>query len=69
MTMQGVGAALAGAVAQFGSPAMAMAVMALASVLVTLWLASGLRPAPPTCPSGGCVPAPSGAGCPACRPA
>ncbi|TDD52981.1 MFS transporter [Nonomuraea terrae] len=44
MTMQGVGAALAGAVAQHTSPATAMAVMAAASAAVTLVLAPGLRP-------------------------
>lgn len=44
LTMQGVGAALAGAVAQFTSPATAMTVMAAASVAVTLALAPGLRP-------------------------
>lgn len=44
LTMQGVGAALAGAVAQYTSPATAMAVMAVASVAVTLALAPGLRP-------------------------
>lgn len=44
LTMQGVGAALAGAVAQFSSPRAAMVVMAVASVAVTLALAPGLRP-------------------------
>ncbi|ADI06686.1 hypothetical protein SBI_03565 [Streptomyces bingchenggensis BCW-1] len=44
LTMQGVGAALAGAVAQHTSPATAMAVMAAASLAVTLALAPGLRP-------------------------
>jgi predicted MFS family arabinose efflux permease len=44
LAMQGVGAALAGAVAQQASPATAMAVMAAASVTVTLILAPGLRP-------------------------
>ncbi|HEY3483003.1 MAG TPA: MFS transporter [Streptomyces sp.] len=44
LTMQGVGAALAGAVAQFSSPRTAMAVMAAVSVAVTLALAPGLRP-------------------------
>jgi predicted MFS family arabinose efflux permease len=43
LTMQGVGAALAGAVAQLTSPSTAMAVMAAASVAVTLGLAPGLR--------------------------
>ncbi|MER7788965.1 MFS transporter [Streptomyces sp. NPDC097640] len=44
LTMQGVGAALAGAVAQYTSPSTAMALMAAASVTVTLALAPGLRP-------------------------
>ncbi|MFE0148492.1 MFS transporter [Nonomuraea sp. NPDC059007] len=44
MTMQGVGAALAGAIAQYTSPAVAMSVMAAASVLATLCLVRGLRP-------------------------
>ncbi|MFI6394990.1 MFS transporter [Nonomuraea sp. NPDC050540] len=43
-TLQGAGAALAGAVAQHTSPALAMSVMAMASVLVTLCLVRGLRP-------------------------
>jgi membrane protein implicated in regulation of membrane protease activity len=43
LTMQGVGAALAGAVAQYVSPATAMAVMAAGSVAVTVLLAPGLR--------------------------
>ncbi|MEO3868742.1 hypothetical protein ABGB18_07925 [Nonomuraea sp. B12E4] len=51
MTMQGVGAALAGAVAQYTSPAMAMAVMAVASVAVTLGLAPGLREPVETVPA------------------
>lgn len=42
LTMQGVGAALAGAVAQLTSPSTAMAVMAVASVAVTLVLAPRL---------------------------
>ncbi|MFB4278255.1 MFS transporter [Nonomuraea sp. MTCD27] len=46
MAMQGVGAALAGAVAQWTSPATAMTVMAAASVAVTLSLSPGLRPRP-----------------------
>jgi hypothetical protein len=45
LAMQGVGAALAGAVAQHTSPATAMAVMAATSVTVTLALAPGLRQA------------------------
>ena len=44
LTMQGVGAALAGAVAGLTSPGAAMAVMAMISVTVTLILAHGLRP-------------------------
>jgi predicted MFS family arabinose efflux permease len=43
LAMQGVGAALAGFVAQQTSPATAMAVMAAVSVTVTLALAPGLR--------------------------
>lgn len=43
LAMQGVGAALAGAVAQHTSPATAMTVMAVASVVVTVALARGLR--------------------------
>jgi predicted MFS family arabinose efflux permease len=46
LAMQGVGAALAGAIAQHSSPATAMAVMAGASVTVTVILARGLRPGP-----------------------
>ncbi|WP_433473754.1 MFS transporter [Spirillospora sp. CA-142024] len=46
LTMQGVGAAVAGGVAQVTSPATAMALMAAASVTVTLALAPGLRPLP-----------------------
>ena len=46
LTMQGVGAATAGSVAQVTSPATAMAVMAAASVVVTLWLAPRLRRRP-----------------------
>ncbi|MGW2311859.1 MFS transporter [Actinomadura luteofluorescens] len=44
LTMQGVGAALAGGTAQVTSPGAAMAIMAVASVTVTLALAPGLRP-------------------------
>jgi predicted MFS family arabinose efflux permease len=44
LTMQGVGAAVAGAVAGLTSPGTAMAVMAVLSVAVTLILAPGLRP-------------------------
>ena len=43
LAMQGVGAAIAGGVAQYTSPAAAMTVMAMASVVVTVALASGLR--------------------------
>ena len=46
LAMQGVGAALAGAIAQQTSPATAMAVMAAASLAVTLALAPGLRNRP-----------------------
>lgn len=44
LALQGLGAALAGAVAQHTSPSTAMAVMAAVSVTVTLALAPGLRP-------------------------
>ncbi len=43
LAMQGIGAAIAGAIAQLTSPAMAMAVLSVASVSVTLSLAPGLR--------------------------
>jgi hypothetical protein len=43
LTMQGVGAALAGSVAQLTSPAQAMTLMALASLAVTLTLATAAR--------------------------
>ena len=46
LAMQGVGAALAGAIAQQTSPATAMAVMAAASLAVTVALAPGLRDRP-----------------------
>lgn len=46
LTMQGTGAALAGAVAQQTSPSTGMAVMAAASLAVTLVLAPRLRPDP-----------------------
>ncbi|MFF3466675.1 MFS transporter [Streptomyces sp. NPDC002619] len=47
LTMQGVSAALAGSVAQLTSPATAMTVMAVASLAVTLALATaGRRPTP-----------------------
>jgi predicted MFS family arabinose efflux permease len=45
MAMQGVGATLAGVIAQLSSPGTAMAVMAGASLTITLTLAPGLRPA------------------------
>ena len=45
LTMQGVGAVVAGVIAQWSSPAVAMTVMAVLSVVVTLFLAPGLRPA------------------------
>jgi predicted MFS family arabinose efflux permease len=50
LAMQGVGAALAGAVAEWTSPAIGITLMAAASVAVTLALARALRPttAPPT---------------------
>jgi MFS family permease len=44
LAMQGVGATVAGAVAEWTSPGAAMAVMAVISVAVTLTLAPGLRP-------------------------
>lgn len=47
LAMQGVGAALAGTVAQHTAPGTAMAIMAAVSVAVTLALAPGLRPAVP----------------------
>ena len=43
LAMQGVGAAIAGAVAQWTSPGTAMAAMAATSLVVTLLLAPGLR--------------------------
>jgi MFS family permease len=46
LTMQGVGAVLAGTVAERTSPASGMTVMGVASVAVTLALTPGLRPAP-----------------------
>jgi len=46
LTMQGVAAAMAGAIAQATSPATAMAILAAASVAVTLTLARGLRSRP-----------------------
>jgi predicted MFS family arabinose efflux permease len=45
LAMQGVGAGVAGAVAQWTSPGTAMAAMAAISLVVTLLLAPGLRPA------------------------
>jgi MFS family permease len=47
LAMQGVGAALAGGVAQVTSPAVAMTLLAAASAAVTLSLAPGLRPRRP----------------------
>jgi predicted MFS family arabinose efflux permease len=44
LAMQGVGATIAGVIAQHTSPATAMTVMATLSVVVTLALARGLRP-------------------------
>jgi predicted MFS family arabinose efflux permease len=44
LAMQGIGATLAGTVAQHSSPAIAMTVMAAASVTVTLLLGPALRP-------------------------
>ena len=44
LAMQGVGAALAGTVGQWTSPAIGITVMAATSVAVTLALARGLRP-------------------------
>ena len=44
LAMQGVGAAIAGTVAQHASPTTAMATMAITSVAITLTLAPGLRP-------------------------
>jgi predicted MFS family arabinose efflux permease len=44
LAMQGVGATVAGVIAQLSSPGTAMAVMAGASLAVTLSLAPGLRP-------------------------
>ncbi|MFB4299210.1 MFS transporter [Actinomadura sp. NTSP31] len=54
LAMQGVGAALAGGIAQATSPATGMAVMGAASVAVTVSLVPGLRvrPAPGTAPVG-----------------
>jgi type IV secretory pathway VirB6-like protein len=47
LTLQGVGALLAGTIAELTTPAVAMTVMAAASVTVTLALAPGLRGRPP----------------------
>ncbi|MEV4799110.1 MFS transporter [Nonomuraea sp. NPDC049421] len=52
LAMQGVGAALAGAIAQVTSAETAMAAMAVVSVAVTLALAGGLRPAPASLAAG-----------------
>src|SRR6185437_2721103 len=48
LAMQGVGAAIAGTIAEHISPAMTMAVLAAMSVTVTLLLAPGLRAGPRT---------------------
>lgn len=57
LTMQGVGAALAGTAAELTSPPTAMAVIATASTAVTLALARGLPPGgrgrPVSCAPGG----------------
>lgn len=54
LAMQGVGAAIAGGIAQATSPATAMTIVAVASVAVTLVLAPGLRGTVPA--SGGELP-------------
>lgn len=57
LAMQGVGAALAGAVAERTSPATAMTLLAVVSIGVTLALAPGLRPAGnPNASDGDAVP-------------
>jgi len=56
MAMQGVGAAVAGVIAQQSSPAMAMVTMAVVSLAVTLILAPGLRPAARTPEAGRVLP-------------
>ena len=43
LTLQGLSATLAGSVAQLTSPAAAMTLMAVASLAVTLWLATAAR--------------------------
>ena len=48
LAMQGVGAVVAGVIAQLTSPATAMAVMAAISIAVTLVLAPGLAARPQT---------------------
>jgi predicted MFS family arabinose efflux permease len=53
LAMQGVGAALAGAVAEWTSPAIGITVMAATSVVVTLALARGLRPPATAAPNQG----------------
>jgi hypothetical protein len=45
LVMQGVGAAVAGGIAQLTSPGLAMSVMAVASLGVTVTLARGLQSA------------------------
>jgi MFS family permease len=57
LAMQGVAAALAGTVAQHSSPATGMAVMAAASIAVTLALAPALRTTT-TAPDGAAAPKP-----------
>jgi hypothetical protein len=59
LTMQAVAATLAGTVAQVVSPAHAMAVMALASILVSALLARPLRRSPALPAAAPAMPAPS----------
>ncbi|WP_331766761.1 MFS transporter [Embleya sp. NBC_00896] len=71
LTMQGVGALVAGTVAELTSPATAMGVLATGSLTVTAALARGLRPSPDPDPNPAETPlpaAPSGP-LPAPRPA
>ncbi|WP_405150158.1 MFS transporter [Sphaerisporangium sp. NBC_01403] len=58
LTMQGVGAALAGSLAQFTSPSTAMTLLAAASVAVTLTLAPGLHRGRPGQVAAGARPRP-----------
>ncbi|MCX4233743.1 MFS transporter [Streptomyces ortus] len=60
LAMQGVGAALAGSLAQLTSPATAMTITAATSITVTLTLARGLASAPVRPPSVSPVGAPIG---------